>query len=286
MVARMTATDARKGYRTLEPLHAFIYFSTDAARRYAELGLTHGRTQYFASRGAAFGRCGPGPVIATFYNFAPAQVVRALPAAWEAASPEQVLAARHGAAQAFLAEVTTGAEPQVAEAITLLERMTAALDPTGRPLFAAHADLDWPDDPTLRLWHLLTLLREWRGDGHVAVLTAEGVRGCEVLHIHAAAGGPPAQVLRVTRGWTEDDWAAAADRLVAAGTLTPLGTLTPAGAAHRQHVEDRTDALGAAPWQLLGAEDSSRLRELLRPFAKAIVQGGGMGAMAPAAGGR
>jgi hypothetical protein len=93
-------------------------------------------------------------------------------------------------------------------------------------------------------------------------------------------------VLRLTRGWSEPDWAAAADRLVAAGTLTRDGTLTAAGAAHRQHVEDRTDALAAAPWQLLGPERSERLRGLLRPFAQRIVAGGGLGAMVPAAAGR
>lgn len=272
------STDARKCYRTLEPLHAFIYFSADAAARYAALGLTHGRTQYFASRGAAFGRCGPGAVIASFYNFAPHQVRRALPAAWEVVSPEQVLAARQAAAREQLAQVVAGAD--LTEALELLEATLPALEAAGRPLYAAHADLPLSADPVLRLWQLVTLLREWRGDGHVAVLAADGVGGCEALHIHAAAGGPPAAVLKATRGWSDEQWQAAFDRLVAVGTLSPDGQLTAAGTAHRQQVEDRTDALAAAPWQLLGEARCSRLRELLRPFAARIVEGGGLGAMA------
>ena len=34
---------------------------------------------------------------------------------------------------------------------------------TGRPLYAGHADLAWPDAPHLVMWHALSLLREHRG---------------------------------------------------------------------------------------------------------------------------
>lgn len=278
----IAALDARKCYRTLEPLHAFIYFAPQAAQRYAELGITRVRMQYFASRGAVFGRTGPGPVIATFYNFAPSAVAKSLPAAWGIAAPEQVLAARLDAAREVLTRLIADAPGAVEEATSLLAEAASGLDPIGRPLYAAHADLPTPDDPAGRLWHLITLIREWRGDGHVAVLTAEGVGGCEVLHLHAAAGGPPLEVLRVSRGWDEEQFGAAAQRLIDDGQLTADGALTEAGAAHRQLVEDRTDALAAAPWEALGSERCARLRELLRPFSQGIVAAGGLGSMGAA----
>ena len=62
----------------------------------------------------------------------------------------------------------------------------------GRPLYAANVALDWPDEPVAKLWHAVTLLREQRGDGHVAVLAAAGVSGRESNVLHAAAGRVPA----------------------------------------------------------------------------------------------
>ena len=139
------------------------------------LGVRKGRGAYFASRSAPMGRVGAGTVAATFYVFNPTLVAHFIPAAWEAAGPEDVVAARYrgvSAAWRRLLGEETLASAEVAEAAELARTAAAGCTVAGRPLYAGHADLAWPDEPHLVLFHALTLLREHRGDGHVAALTA------------------------------------------------------------------------------------------------------------------
>lgn len=261
---------ARKTHRTLEPTHAFIYFAPAAIERYRALGLKGGRMPYFASRSAAFGEASAEVVIATFYNFAPSAIRRAIPDAWRLAAPADVLAARYLAVDDVLRPLigTTIAAEDLAEAATLAREAATTLDPAGRALFAAHASLPWPDpaEPHLVLWHALTLLREWRGDAHVALLLGEGIGGCEALVLHTLCGGPDAQVLQATRGWSDAEWSAAVDRLVESGWVYD-GSATPAGVALRERVERRTDELDAAAWTALGVQRTERLRALVRPLS-------------------
>lgn len=277
--------DARAGYQALEPLHAFIYFDTGAAERYAAAGVTDPYEQYFGSRSAAMGAVAPGVVVATFFNFNPQVVHRAIPAVWTRVTPEALLTARHDAAHAVYAQVFGDDQDVVAEANDLLAEAALAIRPrgSGRALYAGLADLPEPTDPLRQLWHRIALVREWRGDGHVAALTAAGVDPCEVLHVHAATGAVNRDVLKLTRGWSDEQWEAARDRLVARGELTPDGALTDTGRARRQEIEDATDTLAVAPWLALGAERSKRLRDLLTPYARKTFETSGMAAMVTAA---
>ena len=272
-------TLARKLHRTLEPYHGVIYFSPEAAARYRALGLPDRQMGYFASRAAAMGPVPGEVVIATFFNFAPAEVLRCIPAAWDLAAPEAVLEARLAGIdetlRRILGDQLDGAD--VAEAADLARTATEALTPEGRPLYAGHASLPWPEPPHLVLWHALSLLREHRGDGHIAAMVVEGVDGCEALVIHGATGEVPAAVLQSSRTRTDEEWAAAEGRLRDRGWLDADGGLTEAGRAHRQWVEDRTDQLAVAPWQHLGFEGCTRLRELVRPLSKSIVASGTFG---------
>jgi hypothetical protein len=271
---------ARKTWRTLEPVHGMIYFAPEAAERYAALGIDNQRTGYFASRSAAMGVVPAETVIATFFNFHPGLVRRTFPPAWRTTTPEQLLEARLEAADRALRRALGEAlaDPGLAEAARLARRAaeTACEHPEGRPLFAAHAALPWPDDPHLVLWHAQTLLREFRGDAHVAALLLEGLRGIDALVTHAAGGEVPAEVLRTTRGWSEDEWAGAVEDLRGRGLVPPGDELafTEAGRAQRDRVEDRTDALSVAAYAPLGADGCSRLREMARPFSRAVVDAG------------
>ncbi len=274
-------TVARKTWRTLEPVHGLIYFAPEAGEAYEALGLPPGMGGYFASRAAAMGPVSAEVVVSTFFNFHPAFVAETIPSAWNTASPEAILASRFGAAEralrARLGDLAEG--PAIEEAATLARR--AAEESTrwleGRPLFAAHAALDWPDDPLMVLWHAQTLLREFRGDGHIAAMTVEGVSGVEALIIHGATGEVPPKTLRSSRRWPADEWAAGEERLRARGWLDASGALTDAGRNHRQWVEDRTDALAAPAYETLGEDGCERLRGLGRPLSRAIVESGGFG---------
>ena len=140
----------------------------------------------------------------------------------------------------------------------------------GRPLAAAHADVPWPDEPHLVLWHAQSILREYRGDGHIALLVMHGLSGIEALVTHAAAGDVPARLLRSTRGWPRDAWDAAVEALRERGWLAQGDELrfTEWGAAQRQAIEDGTDALAAAPYDALGDDACTELRALVRPGAR------------------
>jgi hypothetical protein len=70
----------------------------------------------------------------------------------------------------------------------LAREAASACTAEGRPLYAGHAGLDWPDAPHVAAWHAATLLREHRGDGHIAALVAAGLSGIDALVTHVATG--------------------------------------------------------------------------------------------------
>ncbi|MFC4061044.1 hypothetical protein ACFOWE_22310 [Planomonospora corallina] len=265
---------ARQAWRRLEPVHAMIYFVPEAAERYAALGLDE-RAGYFASRSAAFGTASPELVIATFYNFCPGLVRASLPAAWEKTTPAEVLAARYEAAGAALRRGGVHELPALAETAALARRAAerACEHPQGRPLFAAHAALPWPDDPLLELWHAQTLLREFRGDGHVAALLAEGIGPLEALVLHSATGAVPAVFLKVSRAWPAQEWLAAEESLRERGLLAG-DELTREGRALNRRIEERTDELAAPAYAALTGDEPARLAELARAFGRRVVDAG------------
>jgi hypothetical protein len=282
-------TYARRLWPAYETYHAHIYFVPEAAEAYRELGLKGGWMGYFASRAAALGAASPGLVTAVFFNFHPAMVARALPDAWALAPPDEVLAARLRIADAALRRLIPHhvGSAEEAEAAVLAREAAEAPALSGRPLFGALRSLPWPEAPHLQLWHACTLLREHRGDGHVAALTAVGLDGCEA-HVTVAATGShslgggryssriPRETLQSNRKWSDDDWAAAEDRLRSRGWLDDDGALTDEGRAGRTEAEARTDILAEEPWRALGAERTERLLELLTPMARAINDAGGV----------
>ncbi|MGH9019032.1 MAG: SCO6745 family protein [Acidimicrobiales bacterium] len=267
------ALRARKTWRTVEPLHGMIYFVPEAAEAYEALGIT-GRDGYFASRAAPMGAVTAEVVVATFYNFRPELVHAAVPAAWGAATPAQIVAARlDGVDRAMRRllgdEVMASSDMKRAAGLARRAAEGAASRLEGRPLAAGHASLDWPDAPHLGLWHAQSILREFRGDGHVALLVAHDLSGLEALVVHAASGEVPASVLLATRGWTSDQWDTAVVALRTRGWLADGDlALSAWGSERRQEIEDATDALAAAPYALLGDDLCAELRSLVRPWSR------------------
>lgn len=267
---------ARKMWRTLEVYHGAIYFVPEAHEAYAALGVTDNRMGYFGSRAAAMGPVPAEVVIATFFNFHPKLVSDRVPKVWTIASPEQLLRARVGAADAMLRRILGDsiASSEMAEAAGLARTAAEACRPEGRPLYAGHASLPWPSDPHLVLWHAITRLREYRGDGHIAALTSEGLDGCEALITHAAAGDISAEALRSSRQWPQEEWDAAVGRLRSRGLVDGDGSFTEEGRTLRRRIEDRTDELALRAWEALGEDECSKLRALVRPFSRAILESG------------
>jgi Helix-turn-helix family len=269
------AADARRLWVSLESIHCVTYFAPPALRAFTELGLRGFWRGYFAGRSAPFGAAGPELVGATFYNFAPSMVARALPDVWTRATSAATLDARMAGAIASLTEYVPAEVPVEAAArcADLLWRPLPSLDPGGRPLGAANLGLGRPDDPLGALWLAATIWREYRGDGHVAVLTAEGVGG---LHAHALrdARDGSRKVIQPFRGWTDDEWDAAVADLRERGLVEAFGGLTDAGARLSTYVEKRTDTLAAGLVAGLSPAERSDLDATLRPLATVLAARG------------
>jgi hypothetical protein len=275
-VASVSTELAGRAHRATESLHALVYFCPEAEPTYTGIGLRPGRMGYFASRSAPMGAVTAGVTTATFYNFNPEIVARSIPRAWTFATPADILAARLTVADRALRRLLGDAlgSPEVAEAGELARAATAELAPEGRPLYAGHAGLPWPDEPHLVLWHAATLLREYRGDGHLMALQSAGLSGIESIVTHTATGrGFLEPTAKLLRGWSDEQWAAAVDRLRARG-LMDGDQLSAAGAALRERVEAETDRLDTAQWQRLGDERTARLIELGKGLSRIVVGNG------------
>jgi hypothetical protein len=276
---------ARKTWRTLEPIHSMVYFAAEAAASYERFGLRP-EDGYFVSRSAPMGAVRDAVVVATFYNFRPSLVRTAIAGVWDMVSPEQIVLARLEAADAALRRLLGDAvgSPEMERAATLARdaAVRAAERPWGRPLFAGQAGLEWPSAPHAVLWHAQTLLREFRGDGHIAALLMHDLDPVEALVMHAASGEVPVGFLRSTRGWSDAEWDGGATRLRARGWVeTPPGgglSLSAEGLAVRQRLEEVTDHRALFPYQALGEEGCAELRRLVRPFSRTVVETGGLGA--------
>ena len=263
----------------LEPLHAMIYFAPEAQEEYAAFGLDNAASGYFPARAAALGPVSWQVVQATFFGFAPFAVELGMAGAWDKVSPEDLLAARYRAADRALRRTCGDLcdDPSLVEAAELFRTATTGLPYAGRPLYAANAALPWPEPPHLAVWHGQTLAREFRGDGHLAALVAQGITAPQSLVLNGAyAGRGMADFLKQTRAWSPEEWQQGVDQLVARGWLTPDEGLTDAGRAAREELEAQTDALAVPMWERLGADGCARLHELVLPLAQAVTAAGAM----------
>jgi hypothetical protein len=261
---------ARVLHHLIEPLHAVGYFAPESTEEYEALGLEPVAQGYVAGRAAPLGAVGPELARAVFYNFSPQLIGLGLPGAWDVATPHQVLAARWRAVDRIFARI--GAPTGTVEEATALARDAAAgAELAGRPLAAANAGVVAPASGFAALWQALTVLREHRGDGHVALLTAAGIGPVETLALYASwQEAISRRFLQRTRLWDDEAWDAAEQRLRARGWMAADGTPTEAGLAWRDRVEADTDRLARGPYDAVGVAATRRLFALLEPVAVAV----------------
>ena len=272
---------ARRFFDRFEPVHGVTYFAPEARAALDGLGYLGYWMGYFAARSAPLGTVPPEVVTAVFYNFAPERVAKALPAAWQIAGPEAALRARQDSAVAALRRYGLDADENVGLAAELAGRAAREAPLDGRPLFAANRALPWPADPLAALWHAATLLREQRGDAHVAVLTAEGVSGRESNVLHAATGGVPREYIARTRDYDEAAWRHHEQRLAERGRLNDDGSPTVAGRELKDRIESRTDALSLSALDALSDDEVETLFQALTPITRAVIAGGDVPIITP-----
>jgi hypothetical protein len=268
---------ARAVWQYGEPLHAIIYYAPERRAATDALGLKGGWMSYFGCRAAPLGAVAAPVVSALFYNFHPQMVARAIPDAWTYATPAALLEARLAAIEGAMRRVLGDdvvSSLSVSRAAELAAAAVAGCNMAGRPVGAANQAVPEPDEPHLRLWQALTSIREYRGDGHVDRLVDAGVSPPEALVLQAATRRSPEDGLRSNRGWSADEWSAAAAALAAHGLVDDEMRINAAGAELRQAIEDDTDRLAAPIVAAIGDDGADELVALLRPLAYMVMAAG------------
>ncbi len=264
---------ARRMFELTEPIGALPYSADDPNETMFALGFTNFWDTYFAGRAAPLGIVPAEVVDALFYNFAPGEVARHIPSVWSTTTPEAALAARwEGCTNALRRILGHHVDsPAFARATDLLTRAATSAPVEGRPMYAALRALPFPEEGATRLFHAASLLREHRGDGHIAALMTEGIGGLEAHVLFALGMEMPAERFGRIHHLPAAQIAAVVDGMRDRGLIGDDGWLSEQGRAVRQRVEDRTDDLAAAPYRCLEPAELDELQAVLEPLAALLV---------------
>jgi hypothetical protein len=294
-MADTPAAIARRAYETLEPYHVLAYFNPGLHDAQTDLGLD-GHAFYVGARGSALGATVPAVVTATFFNFAPGLIATAWAAATDAGLAE-IDERRYVMLDEQYRAILGESIADIAALLPEYRAVVADLPMSGRPLGAAWAATALPEAPHLELWRHLSVLREWRGDNHIAELVRHGLTGLEAGVLHEAQLPDPTVKRRVlgrrffqlSRGWSDVEWEIAVRALAARGIVEVDGDPTadpesaiapvPGGATHRvtdagyqlyREIEAGTDAMTGAALSPAFAD----LIDRTRPLVKLVIDAG------------
>jgi hypothetical protein len=265
---------ARRMFELVEPIGVIPYSADEPNEAMFALGFTDYWDTYFAGRAAPLGTSVPAEVVhAIFYNFAPGEVARHVPKVWSTTAPEAAIAARQQgcvkALRRILGDLTdTAAFVRAADLLTAAG-ISAPLE--GRPMYAALRTLPVPEEPVARMFHAASLLREHRGDGHIAALMAAGIGGLEAHVLFALDLGMPAEKFGRIHHLPTAQLSALVDGMKARGLVADDGGFTQVGRETKQRIEALTDDLAVAPYAILDAAELDELTATLEPLAAALV---------------
>jgi hypothetical protein len=264
---------ARRMFELVEPIGAIPYAADDPNEAMFALGFTDFWDTYFAGRAAPLGVVPAEVVDALFYNFAPGEVARHIPSVWETTTPEAAIAARRAGCAAALRRILGDhvGTPTFARATDLLLRAATSAPVHGRPMYAALRSLPVPDEVVDRMFHAASLLREHRGDGHIAALVVEGIGGLEAHVLFALAMDLPAAEFGRIHHLPAAQLEGVIGGMRARGLVGDDGWLTDAGRAANRRVEARTDELAAPPYAALDAAELDELVAALEPLVPLLL---------------
>jgi hypothetical protein len=251
-------------------LVGWIYWDPVAIERYTALGPDP-YSYYIATRAASLAVAGNAAVSAAFYSISPPFISMCLDNCRAHTTFEAAAAARDEA-------VVTGLRahvPEICDELAgLAEPLWAAADAlpvAGRVLSATLREWPRPDDPLLSAWLAVNCIREWRGDTHWAIQTAEDIGQIEAGILDGAWRYYADDWLPRSRGADDAALAAAFAGLEQRGLATN-GAVNASGLAYRQTLEDRLDHLASVAWQALGPERTGQFLDLIEPVGARLVQ--------------
>ncbi|GAA1210740.1 SCO6745 family protein [Prauserella alba] len=286
------ANPARVLAGALEPLVGQTYFAQECHDAYEKLGFNGSPGSrdgvpnpdgpaYFTSRGSVLGQVSGDVIAATFAVFNPEVVVPAVAYGWSLTDAGTICRARTEGATRQLVRVLGEHPDRIDEARPLLQRAVEPLRPEGKPLFAGLRSLGLPGDPVGDVWRLADMLREYRGDVHIAAWTGAGFDAVEIGLLTELYWGLPMRTYIRSRAWSPEQLDAAEQRLVSRGLVTD-GALTEQGRAEREAVETATDRQCRPIVDALG-DALETLVEILRPWSRQVCEAGGYPSSGPMA---
>ena len=274
----------------LEPVVGQVYFSPECHANYVALGFQPSpgdmngvampeMVSYFTSRGSLMGQVPGELVAAAFAVFNPVIVIPAVTAGWQVTDASTVCTARRDGAIAQLERVLGHAPDGIDDVRNVLRRIVDVLRPEGRPLYAGTLSQPVPTMSLGAVWHYGDMLREFRGDCHTAAWIAAGLDATEIGLLTELFWGLPLKSYSRTRGWSEDDYAAAIERLESRGLIRD-GAFTKTGRDLREQVEVSTDLQMTAAVRALG-DDADRVIARLTSWSDAVRAAKGYPASGP-----
>jgi hypothetical protein len=268
----MSESTARRLHRLVEPICLVTFFSHEPNDALMALGFRNYWDGYFAARAAPLGRVPAEVVHAVFYNFADGEVARHIPRVWDTATPEAAFAAREQGCVAALRRILgdLADAPGLARAADLATKAATSAPTEGRIMYAGLRALPLPEEPVARLYHAATLLREHRGDGHVAALVTAGIGGTEAHVLHALSEGMPAEKFGRVHHLPATQLAAVVDGMRSRGLVDASGWLTDAGRETKEWIESLTDDLAAPAYDSLEPSELDQLIADLQPISAAL----------------
>ena len=265
-------------WRTLSGRAAFashrvvgwIFWDPVGIQRYAALGVPNGLGYYITTRAGALVDAGADVVTAAFYSIHADFIRLSIDELLEVATSADAVRVRDEAVVEGLGSYV----PEICDELAgFAEPLWAAADTlplSGRAMFAAQLRHRRNDDPLLSAWLAVNCIREWRGDTHFAIQTAEDISGTEAGILDGAWRNYDDDWLPRSRGADDAALAAAYARLEARG-LAVDGRVTDGAVALRASLEHRLDDITANAWQHLGEADTVRFCELVESVGERLI---------------
>ncbi len=267
---------SRAMWAAAEPFVLFGLAGPEAHEAMAALGMPRA-SNFLALRGAPLGKASAAVVAAAFHGFPRSRFEIHLSPIWQTIEPEAVIEATHAAIPLMMDRVF-GDSVDLAELTRLgllLNEVAQHLDVAGRPLAAGNQAVASPDEPWAKFWRAWTVLREFRGDTHVAELVAHDITvvDAQVLGALWKPESLDVEMLRSTRKLDDEIWQQGQVSLQARGLVDASGALTPAGTALREEIEFRTDVACLRIWSQLSAADLDAVHAFTLGLSEQAVAG-------------
>ena len=250
-VPLLTETPARRLRDSMEPIATQGWWSRQSADRLAALGLGF-FDGYVWGRAASLGQPLASVVVSSFGVFEATFLSAVYEQGRATADRDAVLHERAlGAEESVEAILGPSYNTSAAGVADTILAATDRLDGAARPLFSGLRELAVPSNNFGRLWRAAELVREHRGDGHLAACVAAGLDSVAMNILTELWVGYPVGGYSTTRGFGADAINSSVAMLEARGWVRD-GSLTPDGVRARLEIEAVTDVSQERLIELLG----------------------------------